>query len=46
MKLIVGMFFEYDGDNKEIEKEMFIYSTEESIMLETNSNVFIDDIVK
>ena len=40
MKLIVGLFFEYDKDEKKVETQAFIHSIDETIMWETNSNLF------
>lgn len=38
---------EYDRYDKEVETEIFIHSiNEKKIMLETNSDVFFDDVIK
>ena len=42
---IVGLFFEYDGDDKKAAIVIFIHSMhEKTIMLDTNSDVFADII--
>ena len=39
--------FEYDRDNKKVGTKIFIHSFyEKTIMLETNSDVFVDDVIK
>ena len=44
MKLKVGVVFEYDDDDKKIGTEIFTISM--NIMLVTNSNVLVDDMIK
>ena len=46
IKIFVALFFEYNRNNKRIETEMFIYSIFETIMQQTDSGVFVDDIIK
>ena len=46
MKSIVGVVFEYGRDYKKVETEIFIYSINEKNMLETDYDVFIDDVIK
>ena len=46
IKSFVALFFEYNRNNKRIETEMFIYSIFETIMQQTDSGVFVDDIIK
>ena len=46
IKLFVVLFFEYNRNNKRIETEMFIHSIFEMIMQQTDSDVFVDDIIK
>ena len=42
----MGSFFKYDGGDKKVEMEMFIHNVYETIMRETDSNIFIDNIIK
>ena len=45
MKLIVGVIVEYVDNDKKIETEILIHkSNEQTIMLETNSNVFVSSL--
>ena len=45
MKLIVGVVFNYNDNDKKYETEIFIHKINgEKIMPETNSNVFADDV--
>ena len=47
IKLIVGAVCKYDGDNRNVETEIFIQSVKETtIMLETDSDVFFYDTIK
>ena len=46
MKSVVGVVFEYGRDYKKVETEIFIYSINEKNMLETDYDVFIDDVIK
>ena len=46
MKSVAGVVFEYGRDYKKVETEIFIYSINEKNMLETDYDVFIDDVIK
>ena len=46
MKSVVGVVFEYGRDYKKVETEIFIYRINEKNMLETDYDVFIDDVIK
>ena len=47
MKLIFGVVFQYNNDDEKVDIEIFIHSiNDQTIMLETDSNVFVDDIIK
>ena len=42
---IFFFFFEYDQGNENAETKVFFHSIPETIMWETNSNVFANDII-
>ena len=46
MYLAVGLFFEYVKNDKKAKREMFINSVQGAITLETDSGVFVDNIVE
>ena len=47
MEVIVGVVFECDNDDKKVDTKMFIHSiNDQTIMLGTDSNVFVDDTIK
>ena len=45
MKLIVGVIVEHDDNDKKVENEIFFHKiNEQTIILETNSNVFVGSL--
>ena len=46
MKIIVGVVFEYGRDYKKVETEIFNTVLMKKNMLETDYDVFIDDVIK
>ena len=46
MKVILGLFFGHDENDKKVVKKVFIHSIHKTITLEINSNVLVDDIIK
>ena len=47
MKVIAGIVLEYDNDDKKVDTKIFIHSiNDQTIMLQIDSNVLVDDMIK
>ena len=47
MKVIAGIVLKYDNDDKKVDTKIFIHSiNDQTIMLQIDSNVLVDDRIK
>lgn len=44
MKLIAGVVFKFDNDDKNVETEIFIHA--QTVLLENNFNMLVDNSIK